>query len=83
MFLWACSKGLRAYLLVTTFLTALIGAFEALLFSMMGSIVDWRLFLIFNIIDGSTAGKDPERLRWFLELVNTRLDTGVDESWLL
>jgi ATP-binding cassette subfamily B multidrug efflux pump len=40
-FLWACSKGLRAYLLVTTLLTALIGAFEALLFSMMGSIVDW------------------------------------------
>ncbi|MGH8714041.1 MAG: ABC transporter transmembrane domain-containing protein, partial [Casimicrobiaceae bacterium] len=40
-FLWACSKGLRKYLLATTLLTALIGAFEALLFSMMGSIVDW------------------------------------------
>ncbi len=40
-FLWACSKGLRGYLLATTLLTALIGAFEALLFSMMGSIVDW------------------------------------------
>jgi ATP-binding cassette, subfamily B, multidrug efflux pump len=40
-FLWACSSGLRGYLLATTLLTALIGAFEALLFSMMGSIVDW------------------------------------------
>jgi len=40
-FLWACSKGLRGYLLATTFLTALIGAFEALLFAMMGGIVDW------------------------------------------
>jgi ATP-binding cassette subfamily B multidrug efflux pump len=40
-FLWACSKGLRGYLLATTLLTAVIGAFEALLFSMMGSIVDW------------------------------------------
>jgi ATP-binding cassette, subfamily B, multidrug efflux pump len=40
-FLWACSSGLRAYLLATTLLTAVIGAFEALLFSMMGSIVDW------------------------------------------
>ena len=56
---------------------------EARFERLLGSIVDWRLFLIFNIIDGSTAGKDPERLRWFLELVNTRLDTGVDESWLL
>ena len=40
-FLWACSAGLRPYLLATTLLTAAIGAFEALLFSMMGSIVDW------------------------------------------
>ena len=40
-FLWTCSRGLRAYLLVTTLLTAVIGAFEALLFSFLGSIVDW------------------------------------------
>ena len=40
-FLWACSKGLRKYLLATTLLTAVIGAFEALLFSFLGSIVDW------------------------------------------
>ena len=40
-FLWWCSRGLRPYLLATTLLTAVIGAFEALLFSMMGSIVDW------------------------------------------
>jgi len=40
-FLWWCSRGLRRYLAATTLLTALIGAFEALLFSMMGSIVDW------------------------------------------
>jgi ATP-binding cassette subfamily B multidrug efflux pump len=40
-FLWACSKGLRKYLLATTLLTAGIGAFEAILFSFLGSIVDW------------------------------------------
>ena len=40
-FMWACSAGLRPYLLATAVLTAAIGAFEALLFSMMGSIVDW------------------------------------------
>ena len=40
-FLWWCSTGLRGYLLATTLLTAVIGAFEALLFSFLGSIVDW------------------------------------------
>ena len=40
-FLWACSEGVRGYLLATTLLTAVIGAFEALLFSFLGSIVDW------------------------------------------
>ncbi|MEO8849657.1 MAG: ABC transporter ATP-binding protein [Casimicrobiaceae bacterium] len=40
-FVWWCSQGLRRLLLATTLLTAVIGAFEALLFSMMGSIVDW------------------------------------------
>jgi ATP-binding cassette, subfamily B, multidrug efflux pump len=40
-FLWACSEGLRPYLLGMTLCTAVIGAFEALLFAMMGRIVDW------------------------------------------
>ncbi|HEY5862108.1 MAG TPA: ABC transporter ATP-binding protein, partial [Casimicrobiaceae bacterium] len=40
-FLWECTRGLRSYLLAMTLLTAVIGVFEALLFSMMGHIVDW------------------------------------------
>ncbi len=40
-FLWACSHGLRRYILAMTVLTATIGAFEALLFSMLGNVVDW------------------------------------------
>ena len=40
-FLWAGTQGMRRYLLGMTLLTACIGAFEALLFSMLGSIVDW------------------------------------------
>jgi len=40
-FLWACTEGLRRYILAMTLLTAIIGAFEALLFSMLGRIVDW------------------------------------------
>ena len=40
-FLWACSEGVRLYILWMTLLTAVIGAFEALLFSMLGRLVDW------------------------------------------
>ena len=40
-FLWAGTVGLRRFILGMTLLTAAIGAFEALLFSMLGRIVDW------------------------------------------
>ncbi len=40
-FLWACSEGTRGYIAAMTAFTAAIGAFEALLFAMMGRIVDW------------------------------------------
>src|SRR5690348_3987954 len=40
-FAWACTAGMRGYLLAMTLTTAIIGAFEALLFAMMGRMVDW------------------------------------------
>ncbi|HEX5539251.1 MAG TPA: multidrug ABC transporter ATP-binding protein, partial [Methylophilaceae bacterium] len=40
-FVWSCTHGLRKYLLAMTLLTAVIGAFEALLFAFMGRVVDW------------------------------------------
>ena len=40
-FVWVNTQGMRPYLLGMTLLTASIGAFEALLFNMLGSIVDW------------------------------------------
>jgi len=40
-FAWGCTEGLRPYILGMTLLTAVIGAFEALLFAMMGKVVDW------------------------------------------
>ena len=40
-FLWACAAGARRYIASMTLLTAAIGVFEALLFSMLGRIVDW------------------------------------------
>jgi ATP-binding cassette subfamily B multidrug efflux pump len=40
-FLWACTRGLRPYLIAMTLCTAVIGAFEALLFAFLGRVVDW------------------------------------------
>lgn len=40
-FVWAGTQGLRVHLALMTLLTAVIGAFEALLFAMMGKVVDW------------------------------------------
>jgi hypothetical protein len=60
------------------------GAYDAKRFSrLLDTILDWDLFLMFLIIDGSTTGKDPERVRWFIGEVRKHKDTIVDESWLL
>ncbi|MBL8445758.1 MAG: ABC transporter ATP-binding protein [Zoogloeaceae bacterium] len=40
-FLWAGTAGMRPFILGMTLLTAMIGAFEALLFAMLGRVVDW------------------------------------------
>ncbi|MEJ5999769.1 ABC transporter ATP-binding protein [Paucibacter soli] len=40
-FVWAGTQGMRAVILGVTLLTAGIGAFEALLFAMLGSVVDF------------------------------------------
>ena len=40
-FVWAGSTGLRRYIAAMTLFTAAIGIFEALLFAMLGRIVDW------------------------------------------
>ncbi len=40
-FLWACTKGLRGWLLLFMVLSAGIGVYEAILFAWIGDIVDW------------------------------------------
>jgi ATP-binding cassette subfamily B multidrug efflux pump len=40
-FVWTCTRGARGAIGWMTFFTALCGVFEALLFSMLGRIVDW------------------------------------------
>jgi hypothetical protein len=51
--------------------------------ALLAAIIDWDLFLIFIIIDGSTKGKDPEKVRWFINEVRKHKPTVVDETWLL
>lgn len=40
-FVWEATHGIRRYLVAMTLLTASIGAFEALLFAILGKVVDW------------------------------------------
>lgn len=40
-FVWACTYGLKRYILAMTLCTVIIGVFEALLFSMLSHLVDW------------------------------------------
>lgn len=40
-FIWENTKGMRGLLIFLTLLTAIIGIFEAILFAMMGHLVDW------------------------------------------
>ena len=40
-FLWECTRGLRPYLAAMMVFTAAVGVIEALLFSMIGRVVDW------------------------------------------
>jgi len=50
---------------------------------LLDTIQDWDLFLMFVIIDGSTAGKERAKLEWFLREVRKYKHIRVDESWLL
>ncbi len=49
-FLWECTRGLRPYIFTMTFAAGVIGLIEALLYAMLGRVVDWL------------AKTDPSRL---------------------
>lgn len=40
-FVWGCTRGMRLYIALLALFTALTGAFEALLYSMLGNVVEW------------------------------------------
>jgi hypothetical protein len=63
---------------------AAMGAYDVQrLENLLETIQDWDLFLMFLIIDGSTQGKDPKKIRWFINEVRKYKNTRVDESWIL
>ena len=41
--------------------------------NVIGSIQDLELFLLFNLIDGFTPGKEHSKIRWFADEVNAKL----------
>lgn len=50
--------------------------------TLLETIMDWDLFLMFLILDGSTKGKDPAKTRWFINEVRKHKETIVDGFWL-
>ncbi|MFM8392019.1 MAG: ABC transporter ATP-binding protein, partial [Methylophilaceae bacterium] len=59
-FIWGCTKGFRLYLAGMTLFTALTAAFEAILFAMMGKVVDW----LSHIPQAEIWSHEGERLMW-------------------
>ena len=51
--------------------------------TLLETIKDWDLFLLFILLDGSTKGKDPEKIRWFINEVKKYKETVIDESWVI
>ena len=52
-------------------------------FTLLDTIMDWDLFLMFLIIDGCAQGKDPDKVGWFINEVRKSRTTIIDEGWIL
>jgi hypothetical protein len=48
--------------------------------ALLTNIRDWNLFLAFNIVDGCTAGKQRDSLRWLFRLVAERVESSFTEA---
>jgi len=48
--------------------------------ALLAAIQDWNLFLAFNIIDGCTAGKSREPLRWLFREVAGKVESKFTEA---
>ena len=48
--------------------------------ALVSTINDWDLFLLFQLVDGLTDGKDAEPLTWLFEEVSGRVNASIDVS---
>lgn len=51
--------------------------------ALLSRICDWDTYLSFLIVDGCTAGKPREPLRWFFALLPGRVVSRVTPDWIL
>lgn len=51
--------------------------------ALLRAIADWNLFLAFNIVDGCTAGKSREPLRWLFREVGGKVTARFTEADIL
>jgi hypothetical protein len=56
---------------------------EERLTTLLTSVHDWNLFLAFSIVDGCTAGKKRDPLRWFFQQVAGRVEAKFTEADIL
>jgi hypothetical protein len=59
------------------------GCHAARLAALLEAVRDWNLFLAFLLIDGCTAGKDREPLRWLFGQVRGKVTSGFTEADIL
>ncbi|MDR2688750.1 MAG: ABC transporter ATP-binding protein/permease [Azoarcus sp.] len=64
-FLWQCTQGTRGLIAVMMFCTALTGAFEALLFAMLGKVVDW----LSSVDPARFWESEGSRLLWLVGII--------------
>lgn len=50
---------------------------------MFEAISNWRLFLIFMIVDNCVNGSSRIPMAWMIEKANKRFSTDIDEKWIL
>jgi hypothetical protein len=50
---------------------------------LFAAIKNWRLFLMFVIIDNCVPGCSRQPIRWIIEEASQRFHIGIDESWII
>jgi ATP-binding cassette subfamily B multidrug efflux pump len=77
-FMWACTEGLRSYILGLAFLAALLSGYEAWLFAVLGQIVDWAA----KTPPDRFLAERGEALAWFAAVLVVSIGLVAVESFI-